>query len=119
MAVNRLDDGHRLKKGIDRHCPLLCESLCYCLLCQILIFKKSGSHDVLSATFSSLDGMFMAFVLFLWVPLPSPSDNSIMESPSTSSVGPTLVSSLSSTSSTDTCLDNAGVDGIGVDVVEA
>ena len=52
------------------------------------------------------------------VPPPLPSDNSIIESPSASSVGPTLVSSSSSTSSTDTCLDNT-VDGVGVDVAEA
>ena len=68
---------------------------------------------------SSSDDVLVAFALFPWVPPPSPSDNSIMESPSASSVQPTLVGSSSSTSSTDACLDNAGVDGVGVDVAEA
>src|SRR6267154_4354322 len=66
-----------------------------------------------------LYGVLVAFVTFPWVPPPSPSDNSIMELLSASSVWPTLVGSLSSTSSTDAHLDNAGVDGVGVDVAEA
>ena len=63
--------------------------------------------------------MLMAFALFPWVPLPSPSDNSIMELPSASSVQPTLVGSSSSTSLTDEHLDNTGVDGVGVDAAGA
>ena len=55
---------------------------------------------------------------FPWVPPPLPSDNCIMVSSSTSSVGPTLVGSSTSTFSTDVHLDNAGVDGVGVDAAE-
>src|ERR1700683_5503029 len=67
----------------------------------------------------SSDSSLMSFTLFSWVPPPSLSDNSIMESPFTSSVGPTLVGSSSSMSLTDMHLDNAGADDAGVDAAEA
>jgi len=121
-AVDRLDDGHRLKKGIDRCHPLLCKLL---LLCQILISKNQGWMNYSVLLLHHLPACChhhqMCFVAFT----PFPGFPSLCHQTTALwvvihiNVGPTLVSSLSSTSLTDTCLDNAGVNGVGVDVAEA
>lgn len=119
-AIDVFNSRDGLKKGIDGGRPLFRESFCRCLL--VINTNLSGQGKImnlilfphLSATMSSSSDYSVRFAGLLPLPLSvSPSDGSIIKSPSALSVPPTLVSSSSSISSTVARLDGAAVDLVG------